>query len=291
MNQNLRIAVLDCDIPVPNVYAKRGYYSDIFIKLLQDVASTNQELSQLNIQSRRYDAVGGELPATEDLQHFDAIIITGSGYSAYDPDPWISSLTDFCRTLYTSHPNIKIFGSCFGHQIVCHALFSPPNHNIVSKDPKGWELGVQPIRLSPAFLSAYGPVSSNLSNPSQLRLQFVHADHVTMHTLPPGFHSIGSSAHCVFQGVWKRGRILTYQGHAEFDRFVNGETSKVFGNPSWSEEFLGRALEMVDREDDAIWATTVMLRFFLEDAVETCADVARERREDIGEEGGVIARL
>lgn len=84
---------------------------------------------------------------------------------------------------------------------------------------------------------------------------------------------------------------MTYQGHAEFDRFVNGETLKVFGKPIWSQEFLGQALEMVGREDDAIWAATVMLRFFLEDAVEDCADIAGESREDIGEEAEVMARL
>lgn len=72
-----------------------------------------------------------------------------------------------------------------------------------------------------------------------------------------GFESIGRSEHCALQGVWKRGRVLTYQGHAEFDRFVNGETAKVFGKGDWSEE-------SILREDDALWAAGVMLKFFLE---------------------------
>ena len=69
--------------------------------------------------------------------------------------------------------------------------------------------------------------------------------------------SIGRSEHCALQGVWKKGRVLTYQGHAEFDRFVNGETAKVFGRGLWS-------LETVERDDDALWAAGVMVRFFLE---------------------------
>ena len=73
-----------------------------------------------------------------------------------------------------------------------------------------------------------------------------------------GFESIGRSEHCALQGIWKRGRVLTYQGHAEFDRFVNGETGKVFGKGEWN-------LETIERDDDAVWAAGVMLKFFLED--------------------------
>lgn len=95
----------------------------------------------------------------------------------------------------------------------------------------------------------------------------------------------------MLQGVWEQGRVLTYQGHAEFDRFVNEETVKVFGGPIWSEDFMVRTLEAVDRDDDAIWAAGVMLRFFLEmergakEGVEAGRDVVV----DAGEE--VMARL
>lgn len=104
-----------------------------------------------------------------------------------------------------------------------------------------------------------------------------------MPTLPAGFHSIGSSEHCVLQGVWQEDRVLTFQGHAEFDRFINGETVKVFGDLVWEEGFMKRALEMVDRDDDSTWAAGVMLRFFLESV----------REENIGYGGGeeVMARL
>lgn len=100
-----------------------------------------------------------------------------------------------------------------------------------------------------------------------MRQQFVHADHVVMPVLPPNFYSIGRSSHCALQGVWEKGRVLTYQGHAEFDRFVNGETVKVFGKMVWTEEFMARALEQVEGDDDAIWAAGVILKFFLEQAM------------------------
>ena len=80
-----------------------------------------------------------------------------------------------------------------------------------------------------------------------------------------GFEIIGRSEHCALQGLWKQGRVLTYQGHAEFDDFINGETLKIFGSSIWSEQVLKKALKAVEGEDDALWAAGVMVRFFAED--------------------------
>lgn len=286
---SLHIAIFDCDTPVPNVYAERGLYSDIFAALLNDAAKQTPGLPDLKLSFSKYDCVLGEVPSEEDLLQIDAIIITGSASSAYDPAPWVISLTKLTREIYTHHRRIKIFGSCFGHQVLCHALFSTSTRTAVERDPRGWELGVHPINLTPSFLSHYGPVLSNSSSASQLRLQFVHADHVVLPSLPEGFEGIGSSEHCVLQGVWEQGRVLTYQGHAEFDRFVNGETIKVFGKAIWSEDFMEKTLEMVDRDDDSRWAAGVMLRFFLENEKDMEEQSSSELVGNVGEE--VMARL
>jgi hypothetical protein len=152
---------------------------------------------------------------------------------------------------------------------------------------------VHPITLSPPFLRHFGSVTSNLSSPSQLRQQFVHADHVVLSSsllAKEGFENIGRSEHCALQGLWKRGRVLTYQGHAEFDRFINGETIKVFGRPIWEERVLDEALRSVDGDDDSRWAAGVMLRFFMEAAVKR--DYGRDGEvEDLLIEEEVMARL
>ncbi|KAH6717153.1 class I glutamine amidotransferase-like protein [Leptodontidium sp. MPI-SDFR-AT-0119] len=260
----LHLAVLDCDTPVPTVLPKLGRYSDIFESLLRDAASKTRGLTKLKFDFSSYDSVLGELPTSEELDHIDGLIITGSAAAAYDAEPWIKSLTEFVKSIYISHPYIKLFGSCFGHQLICNALFSTPLEPVVSRDPKGYELGVQPITLTTTFLNRFGSVTSNPHSPKELRLQFVHADHVVLPTLPEGFHSIGRSKHCALQGVWKKGRVLTYQGHAEFDRFINGESIKAFRKPEWSDQYLADSLMAVDADDDAVWAAGVMLRFFLE---------------------------
>jgi hypothetical protein len=75
----LHIAILDCDTPVPNVYAERGLYSEIFAALLRDAAEHTPDLPALDLQFSKYDCVLGQLPSVKDLLQIDAVIITGSG--------------------------------------------------------------------------------------------------------------------------------------------------------------------------------------------------------------------
>lgn len=79
----LRIASLDCDIPVPNVYAERGFYSDIFEALLKDAAKSELKGKSLgaglDLRVTRYDCMRGELPSAQELREIDGIILTGSG--------------------------------------------------------------------------------------------------------------------------------------------------------------------------------------------------------------------
>ena len=127
MNQSLRIAVLDCDTPVPNVYAQRGLYSDIFADLLKDAASKTPELSGLRLEFSKYDTVRGEEPSEEDLKKLDAIIVTGAGKhwllsvilaltdfeqaaAAYDKAPWIEVLAVLLRSKSTSECKSKVAG-------------------------------------------------------------------------------------------------------------------------------------------------------------------------------------
>lgn len=79
----LNLAVLDCDIPVPNVLAKLGLYSDIFENLLRDAAATLPRRPKLKLGFGRYDCVKGELPSFEELKNIDGLIITGSGKASH----------------------------------------------------------------------------------------------------------------------------------------------------------------------------------------------------------------
>lgn len=125
-----------------------------------------------------------------------------------------------------------------------------------------------PIALSPAFLRAF-PVDvralPSAKRGDVLRLQMVHADHVVMpREAGARWCVMGGTPRCAVQGVYEaaQGRVFTLQGHFEFDRFVNGETIKVFGK-GWGEESIREVLKDVDADDDAEWAAEVVMAFLL----------------------------
>lgn len=268
MATTIRLCMLNADYPVPNVYAQKGpTYGHIFDQLLVAAAQKNPSHS-ITITSVDFDVVKGEYPTA--IAVFDALIVSGSANSAYDDLEWIRTLGTFLEHTYHHEPQVKIFGSCFGHQIVCQSLLK--SHGVtVEADPKGWELGVKEIKLTPHFRKTLGKNGGSIQDdaedlPETMRLQFVHHDHVVIPSadaFPPSWITLGSTAHCAVQGVYEPGRVLTLQGHFEFDRFINSETVKFFF-PTWEPQLMKETLEAVDADDDAIQAADMVLKFFME---------------------------
>lgn len=282
--RTMRIAILNADKPVPNVYSKFGTYGAIFDRLLKE--ASGRVAPHLEIRSEEFDAVKGEYPPRP--EDFDAFLITGAAAAAYDKDEWILKLNEFARRVYRDHPSSKWFGSCFGHQLLGDALLVDAGA-IVEKDPNGLEVGVHSIQLTPEFREALGggksvAKASQLQSPPDspppaaapeyenaakpfLRLQMVHGDHVRFPDgrPPSGWIAMGSTAHCAVQGLYKPGRVLTYQGHFEFDRFINRETVSVLV-AKWDPQVLQSSLKQVDADDDdAADAADMVVRFLLED--------------------------
>ncbi|KAI6785939.1 putative glutamine amidotransferase-like protein-like protein [Emericellopsis cladophorae] len=287
----IRIAMLNADQPVPAVRQIYPTYGAVFHKLL--CASAERLQLPVSISSQDFDVVREEYPSSPD--DFDLLLITGSASSSYDNVSWAHRLDAYIREVYERHPDVKMFGSCFGHQIMCQSLLGQYGVK-VEKDPQGWELGVHDIQLTKDFVKALGcgggsssekaaqepalPATDRLPTPSDekdsipamplsqssLRLQFIHADHVHLpdpSALPASWIPMGRSSHCAFQGAYQPGRILTYQGHFEFDRFINTETLKVFG-AKWDPAVLQSSLERMDKEDDAETAADMVMRFLME---------------------------
>lgn len=261
MTTTLRLCMLNADIPVPNVFAHRApTYGRIFHQLLA------QALPNITIQSTDFDVMQDEYP--ESIADFDAIIVSGSANSAYDDLAWIHKLDAYVRDVYTHHTRVKIFGSCFGHQLICQSLLREYGVK-VDVDPNGWELGVKEVTLHPKFRETFGKRDNGLNE--KMRLQFVHHDHVvipSLELLPASWMTFGSTEHCAVQGVYEPGRILTLQGHFEFDRFVNSECIKFFFGSTWEPERLEEALAAIEADDDSINAARMILQFFLEDSME-----------------------
>lgn len=259
----LRVAMLNADTSVPNVYANLGTFGDILHQKI--LAAAERTYDGLSIVHSVYNVVTGEYP--DSLNDWDAVFITASAASSYDNEAWIQTLEEYVVMVYKTHPEIKIFGSCFGHHIICQALLK--DHGVhVAKRPSGWEIGVSPVEFTNEFREAFDHAGYKSAKDSCLRLpnrlptpeteseddgdktpcfleggahmvpksaylEFVHADEVVLpspnFSLPEPWTLLGSTEHCKVPGIYQLGRVFTLQGHFEFDTFKSQETMRIFG--------------------------------------------------------------
>ncbi|EIW82659.1 hypothetical protein CONPUDRAFT_80918 [Coniophora puteana RWD-64-598 SS2] len=84
----------------------------------------------------------GQYPVNVD--DYNAVLLSGSGNSVYDEEDWIINLGIYVQDIAANHPLIKLFGICFGHQLISHAVYGQP----VVPNPKGWELGPFHVALN-----------------------------------------------------------------------------------------------------------------------------------------------
>jgi GMP synthase-like glutamine amidotransferase len=253
--------MLNADIPVPNVFANRApTYGRIFHSLLQNASP------KVTIESTDFDVMQQHYPSS--LDSFDAIIISGSANSAYDDLPWIKKLDAYIKHVYENEKRVRIFGSCFGHQVVCQSLLRDYGVK-VEKDPMGWEIGVQEVTLDHPFRKQFsGLVGDDVDMGEKMKLQFVHHDHVVIPSpasLPESWMKFGSTQHCAVQGMYEPGRVLTLQGHFEFDRFVNSECIRYFFGNEWDVGRMQGALLAINADDDSTAAARMILDFFVKE--------------------------
>ncbi|CAG8166481.1 unnamed protein product [Penicillium salamii] len=288
-SREIHVAVLDTDIPCYHVYAKRGLYSSQFNSLLAAAAgrinATGSELprSPLSVHVTAFDIVGGSYPHAATLRAspwsavekhspgshgpIDAILVTGATAAVYDKLHWIPGLRSFIQRVYTDYPLVKIFGSCFGHQLIGEVLLASDLSYTSKKSsfkisveaaPQGHEIGMFPITLNPSFVSRFPPLARFAQEP--FNIQLIHGDSVisspdapgpeeaTGDMLPGSWLSVGSSLKCPIQGLYQPGRVLTLQGHFEFDAFATAELCYKFaGQFGWSQEVLDTHLERIRR--------------------------------------------
>ncbi|KAH1440877.1 hypothetical protein KXV53_001392 [Aspergillus fumigatus] len=312
---HLHIAIFDLDVPVPTVYTTRGLYSSQFTRLLAAAAarlSQSQSLApgkEITIRTSSYDVIGGIFPPAHLLQRsppgaggkerIDGILLTGSSASVYRADlhPWISSLRTFLAELYVNYPHIKLFGSCFGHQMLAQTLVPGC---VVEACPGGYEIGVHAIALEEEFAAKLGcsSLSSLTSAPvaerkKEMRLQFIHGDWVVCEAgLPDDWVNLGSTPRCPIQGLYRRGRVLTFQGHFEFDVFVNRETCLEFGRRwGWDGQMVEwylKAIEAGDGQDDAEVAAEMVVWFFAGEDVRAPPDGVDDKEVNMIEGGGLL---
>lgn len=245
------------------------------------------------------DEQDDEQEEDETFRPIDAILITGSAASAYyqgEQYAWIAKLQEFIRRVWSRYPLVKFFGSCFGHQVIAQALLADDLKESplvrVEACPMGYEIGIQPITISQEFAAtALGKtLSTSLDKRKggKLHIQLIHGDRVIGFnpstadapetTLPPSaltalprpWLNIGSTLLSPIQGLYYPERVLTYQGHFEFDIFVNTETVIEFGRRAgWDAEMVAESLRKVNAcavgDDDSELAAEIVVQFLVDD--------------------------
>lgn len=82
---------------------------------------------------------GAAPPAPGD---YAGVLVTGSGSMVSDREPWSERAADWLRDAV--HDGAQVFGICYGHQLLAHALGGE-----VGDNPRGREMGTVAIDLHP----------------------------------------------------------------------------------------------------------------------------------------------
>jgi GMP synthase-like glutamine amidotransferase len=70
-----------------------------------------------------YLSYKNEIPTLEDLKTIKALVFPGSSKAVYDErNLFVPVVSELIRNVMNDYHQIKLFGSCFGHQIFAHAL-------------------------------------------------------------------------------------------------------------------------------------------------------------------------
>ena len=187
MKPPIRIAMLECDTPLPETKARYDSYGGVFEALLkagaQDLGRPDLR-SSLHISHYQVELHPEHYP---DLKDIDAILITGSsaipcifapppptakvytltlpgsqGHNSFEDSPWIKTLVEYTAKVL-AQDRVRIIGVCFGHQIVGRAMGVK-----VGRNPDGWETAVYDVDLTPKGKEIFQKDSLVRSCPSNL---------------------------------------------------------------------------------------------------------------------------
>lgn len=216
----IKLLVLETDTPHPETQERRGSFGSIFNELFQEAGA--QHKPPLGVETEMHYVVEegdepGHVPSLDSIApDVRAIIISGSMHDAHGDNAWILKLLELLRQLWTTRPEMRFSGVCFGHQLLCRML----GGTVEGSASGEWELAHTEMRLSAIGKSLFRTTDDTI------HLHQMHQDKVT--TVPSHrTTSLLSETDCVqvwastphtpVQGVYLQDRLFTSQGHLGFD--------------------------------------------------------------------------
>ncbi|KAF8971972.1 hypothetical protein BGZ46_010193 [Entomortierella lignicola] len=246
----IRVALLVCGTPIPPVAESFGEYPAVFRNLLQrgleELKRQGSVDQDTEVVLEGFDVREDKYP--DNINDWDAIMISGSASNAYDDLPWINKLVEYVQNFPRSNESPKIIGICFGHQIIGRAFSAR-----VSKSTRGWELGWTLTQLTEAGQSFWRDAT--------MRIQELHQD--VVYDIPKGFTLLASTAHTTNQSMISNdNRIVTLQGHPEFTSAIMREFIKFrTANGTFTKELSESSMAVVDNPIDSEKVAARLLEF------------------------------
>jgi GMP synthase (glutamine-hydrolysing) len=111
------------------------------------------------------DVQSGDAPPSH--RDYAGVLVTGSGAMVSDRDAWSERTADWLRD--AAHDGAAVFGICYGHQLLAHALGGE-----VADNPRGIEMGTVGLDLHPQ--AADDPLFTGL--PGRIQAQATHVQSV-----------------------------------------------------------------------------------------------------------------
>lgn len=157
---------------------------------------------------------------------------------------------EFTQKVLAQH-RVRIIGVCFGHQIVARALGVE-----VGRNADGWEAAVNDVQLTEKGKEVFGV--------EKLSLHQMHRD--VVYAYPAGVEELGYSPVCKVQGMYSSKRLITVQGHPEFNEEIMTEiietrhSTGIFDDEAYKEH-MGK----VSKPHDALIVSKAFLKFLLDE--------------------------
>ena len=83
---------------------------------------------------------------------------------------------------------------------------------------------------------------------------------------PEGVEQLGSSPVCSVQGMYKKGHLITVQGHPEFNEEITTEILRArHAKGTFNDDEFEKYMEMVAKPHDGLLVAKAFLEFLLDD--------------------------
>lgn len=218
--------------------AEGADFADLGRKLIQSAVAQYPQSDVDDLEFTKFDYIRNNDNLPELDGTYDLIYLTGSRKDSYENIQFNNKLIAFLKSVVSNADSkTKLLGICFGHQIIARALdlTTVPN-------TKGWEMGNTVVSIADKEYQRL----NNANIPHEFVVSEMHRDIVStpfdskqLKTLSElDVYTFGSSSICSVQGLYKRGKLLSFQGHPEFSAELTGAMIRdKFSQGAVDEEF------------------------------------------------------